>query len=303
VDLVRAAARSLRDSVGRAADESRGHERAQATPHVMTAVLGIDPAWTTGNPSGVALLEGAPDGWRSVAVAPSYAAFLAHARGEPINWQARHIGEPPDPAALLTAARALTSVPITVIAVDMPLSTGSIRGRRAADREISRAFGARHCATHCPSATRPGMLSDLLRDGFAAAGYTLATTQTALGRVPALLETYPHPALLTLCEAPMRLPYKAGKWRRYWRGASAGDAAVKLLVEYRRILAALAHAGVRDATLPLPEHADLHSPATLKPFEDAIDALVCAWVATRYMERAARAYGDATAAIWLPLER
>ena len=46
-------------------------------------VLGIDAAWTAHNPSGVALVQRAEQGWRCLALAPSYDAFLALAAGHP----------------------------------------------------------------------------------------------------------------------------------------------------------------------------------------------------------------------------
>jgi predicted RNase H-like nuclease len=38
--------------------------------------------------------------------------------------------------------------------------------------------------------------------------------------------------------------------------------------------------------------------AQLKRYEDALDAVVCAWVGIQYLEGKARAYGDATSAVW-----
>jgi hypothetical protein len=49
--------------------------------------------------------------------------------------------------------------------------------RRAADDAVSRMYGGRGCGTHTPSSIRPGPISAQLRDGFAAAGYPLATTR------------------------------------------------------------------------------------------------------------------------------
>ncbi|MNL37598.1 hypothetical protein D3C87_1597540 [compost metagenome] len=52
------------------------------------------------------------------------------------------------------------------------------------------------------------------------------------------------------------------------------------------------------AALPLP---DLSSRAyELKAFEDALDAVVCAWVGTCVVGGTATAYGDDRSAIWIP---
>ena len=57
----------------------------------MASVLGIDAAWTTNKPSGVALIRTNPgDGrWEYVAVAPSYDAFIEAALGHDVQWDER----------------------------------------------------------------------------------------------------------------------------------------------------------------------------------------------------------------------
>ncbi len=49
--------------------------------------------------------------------------------------------------------------------------------------------------------------------------------------------------------------------------------------------------------LPIP---DACTKARAKRHEDALDALVCAWVGARDVEGRATPYGDETAAIWCP---
>jgi len=53
----------------------------------MRAILGIDAAWTEGEPTGVALIQGEGSSWSTAAVAPSYEAFVALSQGVPVNWQ------------------------------------------------------------------------------------------------------------------------------------------------------------------------------------------------------------------------
>ena len=45
-------------------------------------VLGIDAAWTTHQPSGIALVQNKATGWSCLAVAPSYATFIDRASGK-----------------------------------------------------------------------------------------------------------------------------------------------------------------------------------------------------------------------------
>jgi hypothetical protein len=54
--------------------------------HHMPTILAIDAAWTTTEPSGVAVVRSEESGWRCVAAAPSYDEFLALVRGRRIDW-------------------------------------------------------------------------------------------------------------------------------------------------------------------------------------------------------------------------
>ncbi len=266
----------------------------------MTAILGVDAAWTGRGPSGVALIETSVQGWRAIALAPSYAAFLALAQGVPVDWQVKAPGGAPEPGRLLRAAQMLLAGgPVDLIAVDMPVATVPVNARRAADDAISRAFGALGCAVHSPTKERPGAVGGVLTQGFRAAGFGIATAKTPPGTARRLLEVYPHPALVLLLNADYRVKYKVGKARKYWPDKPAEQRASLLLEQLARILAALS-AEIDGIALTLPAPGRVASLAGLKPFEDALDALVCAWVGARYLAGKARAYGDATAAIWVP---
>jgi predicted RNase H-like nuclease len=128
----------------------------------------------------------------------------------------------------------------------------------------------------------------------------LKTKASGSVATPALIETYPHPALLTLCDAPLRVQYKVAKWRRYWPGAKPKEAVHLLLEQFRRIVRALCDNGVRGLVLPFDLGEDFLSPTRLKPFEDALDAVVSAWVGVTYRNGRAQAFGDDSAAIWVP---
>lgn len=258
----------------------------------MTAVLGIDAAWTLTEPSGIALVERDGVQWRLVRVAASYQAFLFDD-----HWQGiRHRGSTPDPPALLSKTAELTATPVSIVAIDMPLSNKPITGRRVSDNAISSYYGSRQAGTHTPNQTRPGKLSDDLTLGFAQAGYPLLTSRKSF---PALIEVYPHPALIELANAEQRLPYKHAKSRKYWPEESLADRRHKLLSVWADIVSLLDSRieGVASA-LPLPH--PLSRGFELKAFEDCLDAVVCAWVGTCVLDGNAKAYGDETSAIWVP---
>lgn len=267
----------------------------------MTAILAIDAAWTPKEPSGVTLLDQQNNRvWQCLALAPSYAAFINLSNGEPVNWHAKPTAGSPNPTALLNAAqRLLNGKTVSLVTVDMPLSTLPITGRRTADNAVSKAFGNVGCGTHSPQPNRPGNIGLMLSNGFVATGYPLATATTQVSTYPCLVEVYPHPALLTLTNAPFRLRYKVSKSRRYWPKISIQKRIVNLLNAYQGILEAL-RMYIEHIPLDLPMPQQVNNLAHLKRYEDALDALVCGWVGVKYLAGQIRCYGDSTAAIWTP---
>lgn len=267
---------------------------------MTVGLLGIDAAWTAEQPSGVALLVADDsESWRCVALAPSYDSFLSLADGQRIDWAERPSGGLPEPERLVAAAAKLAGASVDVVAFDMPLSMAPITERRRADNAISIAFGSRGASTHTPSRARPGRISDDTRVQFGDLGYPLATAQADLGQTPSLMEVYPHVSLLALVGAPFRLPYKVAKSLKYWPGTSLDDRIERLLGEFATILGILRQ-HIQDIPLALPTPSEISSLSALKRYEDAIDALVCAWTATRFYQSQATPYGDDSAAIWVP---
>ncbi|MGO6727263.1 DUF429 domain-containing protein [Rhizobium ruizarguesonis] len=258
----------------------------------MRSVLGIDAAWTHVEPSGIALVTEDGNGWRLLKVASSYQAFLS----DDPSTTARHRGSTPDPQALLAKSLSEAARPVTVVAIDMPLSTVPIVGRRLSDNLISSLYGSRHAGTHTPSALRPGQLSDDLTMGFEREGYPLLTSGKSF---PGLIEVYPHPALIELASAARRLPYKHAKSGKYWPGETPMARRRKLFEIWEQIVNLLDSRvqGVA-AALVLPDFTCRGY--ELKAFEDALDAVVCAWVGVCVLDGTANAYGDDSSAIWTP---
>ncbi|MDP3504423.1 MAG: DUF429 domain-containing protein [Myxococcales bacterium] len=263
------------------------------------AVLGIDAAWTAGQPSGVALVHEVDGGWACAAATPSYASFIALAlKGAATDWRGPLDAGSPDPQTLKKAAVALLperhdfSLTITV---DMPVSKKAIVTRREADNAVSRRFGAAGCGTHSPSPERPGRIGAALTKGFGELGHRVAAVGDSVEG--ALLEVYPHPALLVLLGRDRRVPYKVSRSRQYWPEASPAERVGLLLREFRQIHAALA-ARIENVDVPLPRSVPTLS--ALKRFEDTLDALISAWVGIECLERRGDAFGDSTAAIWCP---
>ena len=265
----------------------------------MNTVLGIDAPWTTGEPSGVALVQRQASRWRCIAVAPSYAAFTALAEGHAWDWTRAATGSAPNIPGLLQAATSMAGEAVTLVTIDMPVATSPILRRRAADQAVSRSFGARWCSAHSPGPTRPGALGAELSRRFTELGYPVATTATSVGTTHRLVEVFPHPALLTLLNRERRAPYKVSKASAYWRGASIPDRITRLLGEFANIQRGLEQ-HIDDMAIRLPRAGDVKTLSALKPIEDALDALVCCWVGGAYLAGTAYPLGDETAAVWCP---
>lgn len=247
-------------------------------------VLGIDAAWTERNASGLALARRDGTDWRLIAAAPDVTTFTHGATASL------------DAGPILMAAQRLGGAPVDLVAVDMPLSRLPITARRAADRAVSAAYGSRYAATHSPSAERPGMVADRLREQMASLGYHLRTAADPAGR---LVEVYPHPAIIEFMSLGKRLEYKAGKTRKYWPKLALPDRLTMLRRNWDDLLAVLE--GLLPGTVKLvalPDHAARGS--ALKSVEDMLDAVVCAAVGVTILEGRAIAFGDDDAAIWIP---
>lgn len=271
---------------------SNGKERSA----LQKVVLGIDAAWTTGNASGVSLLAFDGHIWQCLAIAPSYQQFLDY---EDVDWNAEPPGGEPAIDLILDRANQITcGIRPDVIAVDMPLSNLPITARRTADNSISHEYGGRGCSVHSPSSTRPGQIADNLRRDCENTGYHLATN-TSSPTQNALIEVYPHTAILKLLDLDYRHPYKVSNSSKYWDGRSVNERKTLLIDSFRKILGALA-TDIRGIDISLPETDEVLSLNHLKRFEDAIDALVCGWVAIKYLLEECDAYGDDSAAIWSP---
>ncbi len=227
-------------------------------------------------------------------MAPGYRAFAGLRRGEAVDWRAKPAGREPPLDDILAAAEEPAEKPVDLIVVDMPLAREPISGRRHADNAISGRFGGRGCGTHTPSPERPGQISERLRDAACRLRYPLVTAAgESTGK--ALLETYPHPAILHLTGGAYRVPYKVARSRRYWPDLAQAARRMKVATEWQLVRD---HLGSLLDGLELP--VDPMAPvARLKAVEDVIDALVCCRVGARWLDGAADAYGDAAAAIWI----
>ncbi len=181
----------------------------------------------------------------------------------------------------------------------MPMSHDDITGRRHADNAVSREFGGRHCSVHSPNEERPGQLGADITGAFTQLGFSLATTVTPHPEGRALLEVYPHTALLSLLQVGHRVPYKVSKASKLWPHASVTERIGELLKIFGTIHARLE---CEFGRLPFAIPATASSLSDLKRYEDALDAVISAWMGRLYLAGLATPLGDQAAAIWVPTD-
>ena len=164
-----------------------------------------------------------------------------------------------------------------VVAFDAPLVVRNATGMRDCERQVSRTFGSRHASCYPSNRANPHFA-----DGGRA--WTLATrldldTSLAPGRDRRAIEVYPHAAIVSLFGLPTVLRYKRGRGRT----VTARRGELLALLDHIESLAGATpplhvaespqwrsvRAGVECATRPMH----------LNAVEDAIDAVVCAYVA------------------------
>jgi predicted RNase H-like nuclease len=262
----------------------------------MGLVLGIDAAWTEAGSSGVALKRCTGGRRQVVAAAPSYAGFINRATDRTaINW-VRPLGGAPDVSRLLKAATKLGGAPVDVVAIDMPMALTRIGARRVADNAISREFGSVGAGTHSVNEARPGSFGKSIVDAFRAKGFSLATT-SHLAAKPALVEVFPLAALVRLMELDTRPPYKVTKTSKYWPSRTREERQNLLRRTWSSIFSAL-QTEISEIGFPFPTQ--WSSWAALKPYEDALDAVISAWAGSCLLDKSAEAFGDSSAAIWVP---
>ncbi|BDE06611.1 hypothetical protein WPS_18870 [Vulcanimicrobium alpinum] len=211
--------------------------------------LGLDLAWSAANPSGLAALDG--EG--------TLFALRADLRGDDqiLDWVRAHLG---------TGGGA--------IAIDMPTIVTNRSGRRCCEAELARDFARHHAGPYPANLARfpDGGRARALLDRLRADGVVETLEIAPHDRRTVAFEAFPHPAAVRLFGLERVIPYK--KKRRAW------PAVLDAWARYRSLLGTL-----RDADPPLCIPAEL-LPARLpdsskyKAWDDKIDAVMCAYVAS-----------------------
>lgn len=217
--------------------------------------IGLDLAWSANHPSGIAVISGTPQGCHLQDVRSLQADV------EIVAYIQQHQGSPCHP---------------TLIAIDAPLRVPNLTGRRQAEADLSQVFRTYHAGAH------PANRQLLARDGMVR-GEALVSALADLG-IPynthfssgssAVVEVFPHPAMIALFGLNRILPYKARPKRDLATRYQAWQA-------YQHHLGSLA---TEDPWLRGTESLLSQDPTQLKghrlkSYEDQVDALMCAYIA------------------------
>jgi predicted RNase H-like nuclease len=193
---------------------------------------------------------------------------------------------------LLQHLSALTG--LSGIAIDASLIIPNQQGQRGCEKALSSAYGARGAACHAsnttlyPNADSVTLSRQLVRQGF-----------QHLGREKWQIECYPHPAMIEMFQLDRRLAYKKGLVAERRTGQ-------KRLAELIKRLASSPVLGLEiDPDLyPYfdPQRIDQLVGRALKSNEDALDAVICLYIAGLYgLNTPGECFGDINEGyIWVP---
>ena len=163
------------------------------------------------------------------------------------------------------------------IAIDAPLIINNVTGQRSCEKELSRVYGARKASCHTSNLTLyPDPPSVELANALLGGGFEhLGQPDHARWQI----ECYPHPAIIEIFGLQERHQYKKGT------AAQKREGQVRLA----RLIKRLADSPVLKLAIDnrlsscLDESAiQSKRGAALKKNEDALDAIICAYIAGLY---------------------
>jgi predicted RNase H-like nuclease len=157
-----------------------------------------------------------------------------------------------------------------VVAVDAPLVICNPAGIRDGERELNREFRRFHAGCHAANLGRPFAQNVLsFSRQLAALGFAHGAEMVARQAGRFQIEVHPHAAMVNLFDLPRIVKYKRGR-----RAARARE-----LRRLRKLM--LSHLPLLDpaVALHLP---GVPAAGNLKPVEDKIDAVLCAYIAAHW---------------------
>jgi len=238
---------------------------------VSLNIAGVDLAWQSDkNPSAIAFGQLTSDGLVVTALEPAL----------------RGIGA--------VAGRLVESEALTGIAIDAPLIINNASGQRPCETLVGSAYGSRYASCHTSNLTRyPGAASVALSRHLLEKGFDhLAQEQWQI-------ECYPHPAIIEMFNLDKRLKYKKGSVAEKRSGQRGLASYLRRLEESHTLK--LVFAGHTDKILE-EAHIESLGGQALKTNEDALDSVVCLYIAALYASGVqGQTFGSVESGyIWIP---
>lgn len=174
------------------------------------------------------------------------------------------------------------------VAIDAPLIINNKTGQRTCEKSLSSAYGSKKATCH---ASNQNLYPDA--DSVRLSQYLLGQHFKHLGRPETekwQIEIYPHPAIIETFGLEQRLLYKKGSAINKRQGQ----------VNLAKLIRSLEH----SKHLKLSLHSDMDeyleptkilskAGKAMKQNEDALDAIMCAYIAANYaLNKAGRVFGD-----------
>ena len=168
-----------------------------------------------------------------------------------------------------------------LIAIDAPLVVPNENGMRVADKLTTKLFRRYNAGTHPANRNclgrYGGLRGEALANLFEKHGYKHNPYIKPRRKVKAIIEVYPHPAIVVLFNLSKIIQYKARKGRDYkfrWNEFKRLQDYIIGLKNYKPSLKIHPEHVKRDITKL--------KASSLKEFEDFLDSIICAYVAHYY---------------------
>jgi len=186
------------------------------------------------------------------------------------------------------------------VAIDAPLIIENNSGQRDCERALSKKYGSRKSSCHAsnkslyPNAPSTALANYLSERGFAHLGRPNEERWQ--------IECYPHPAIIEIFGLPERLAYKKGKVGEKKQGQVQLSNCINDL-KGSNVLALSTSAEVAEYLCK--ESILSKSGKALKQNEDALDSIICVYIAALYAsEKPGRVFGDVEAGyIYVPARK
>jgi len=180
------------------------------------------------------------------------------------------------------------------ISIDAPLIINNTSGQRKCETEIGRTYGSRGASCHTSNTKLyPDAKSVFLSTEMLAAGFNHLQGERWQ------IECYPHPAIIEIFGLNERLKYKKGK-------VADKRAGQKILASLLRKLSRsnVLRLTISDDLDRILDESNIDSlrGQALKSNEDALDSVVCLYIAGLYAtEHGGKVFGDSSSGyVWVP---